>query len=325
MHQLPYALFALRVPETALPRDKKLPERLKFLKWGRNDTTKGPFIVDEHTVSVLPLNQRNTGFDQVALDFEHNTVPGTAEYKRTQEPRPVAGHGKIEVVPGEGLFITSLSYTPTGEQNFFNYIDPSGAVAKDDQDRVIFVHSVALTHTGSAPDVHLLSAAPLAAGNQQPAESNRMNRAEIIALMASLIGLPAAATEADLQAKLKTLSTAQPFDAKPLEQQLTALSADLKALKEQMEKGAKAATDAEKSKVVALFAQQGKAPVDPTTGKAYTVEALSALDVTTLNAILANTPATVPLSARAGKPAENTDPNLKGAERAAASWAHLEK
>ena len=76
--------------EVALSADAaKLPKRIKILNWGDNPNCHGK------RVNVGPLFAKCLAaatypYRKVALDFEHNTFPGTAAYKESQEPRPVA-------------------------------------------------------------------------------------------------------------------------------------------------------------------------------------------------------------------------------------------
>jgi hypothetical protein len=52
---------------------------------------------------------------------------------------------------------------------------------------------------------------------------------------------------------------------------------------------------------------------------------MAKMDLTTLRILHANTPATVPLSARGKRPAEKqTDDTLKGVARTAQAWSNLE-
>lgn len=151
------------VPLSALMKldaTKELPTRLTLLKWGRNETTKGPVMVGQKTLSVLPRNQALNGFDTVALDFEHNTVPGSPEYLRSQEPRPIGAKGKPFVELNVGLGIDNPRWTPDGSKfaGEGHYEDLSGAVALDENNEVIFLHSGALCRQGSARDIHLFSA-----------------------------------------------------------------------------------------------------------------------------------------------------------------------
>jgi len=98
-----------------------LPVRVKLLNWGRNETSSGPVLVDDTTAKVFSANQKAIGCERVQVDFEHNAVPGTAEFNRTQEPRPVAGHSTLVCVPGEGSFAEAVTYTADGEKSARNY------------------------------------------------------------------------------------------------------------------------------------------------------------------------------------------------------------
>lgn len=129
------------------------PTRLRVAPWGTTTTVNPglPLIrINERTLAMLSANQRKYGFERIALDYEHNTVPGSPEHARSAEPRPIAAHGTLDVVPGEGLFLCNLEWTPEGPANAANYPDVSPAVACDADGNVLFVHSVALTRAGAA-------------------------------------------------------------------------------------------------------------------------------------------------------------------------------
>lgn len=300
------ALFALRGPDRL--DGASLPDRIRFLKWGRNDTTQGPFIVDDHTVSVLDANQRARGFGEVALDWEHNTVPGTPEYERTREPRSIAARGIIKAVKGEGLYFEPSKWTPDGERNYANYIDPSGAVAKDAQDRVVFVHSVALCRNGSAPDVTLLSAS----SNPPTTTMSDKNKVLTLAALAVALGLPDTATEADLADRLKPLSAAPP--------DLSPLAARLEALEKRPATGDVPATiTALTARVTALEATRDQSGRDAIyaeaarDGKQYPLDRaeLDKLPLATLRAMTDKlAPGVVPLHARARGTGADTTPPL---------------
>lgn len=124
----------------------ELPSRLKILDWGRNGNVRQiPVLVNGRTLAELPKNQRARGFAKVALDFEHNTMPGAPEFERSHEPRAVAAFGTVEVVAGRGVFLTDLQWTPAGRAAATDYrgVSPSAELAPDGT--VLFVHSAALT------------------------------------------------------------------------------------------------------------------------------------------------------------------------------------
>ena len=135
---------------------ENLPTEIRVLKTGDNQTVKGVVRVGNQTRSLLPLNQKSLGFDRVALDFEHNTVPGTTANKESKEPRPVAAFGVPQLRP-DGLWLCNLEWTPDGRKNARNYIDLSPAPSLDDNREVIFLHSVALCRQGAVNELSIFS------------------------------------------------------------------------------------------------------------------------------------------------------------------------
>lgn len=135
---------------------ENLPTELRVLKSGDNESTKGIVRVGNKTRTLLPLNQKQQGFDRIALDFEHNTVPGTRAYKESSEPRPVAAYG-VAQLRDDGIWLTNLDWTPDGVKNARNFIDLSPAPSMDENNEVIFLHSVALCRQGSVFDLSIFS------------------------------------------------------------------------------------------------------------------------------------------------------------------------
>lgn len=170
----------------------ELPARLKVLPWGESQSTKGKVVVGGLTLAVLSAEQRKAGFERVALDFEHNTVKGTQAYAESQEPRPVAAYGTVEVIEGQGLFLTGLVWTPEGIRAARNFEDLSPAVRQDAAGEVLFVHSVALTRNGAVHDLQFYSVTTEV--ETQTQEENEMKGA-----LAKLLGLKAEATDAEIE------------------------------------------------------------------------------------------------------------------------------
>ena len=140
----------------------KLPHRIKVLNWGDNPNCHGK------RVNVGPLFVKCLGADtypyrKVALDFEHNTFPGTPAYKESAEPRAVAGFGTIEAVEGDGVYITMSSWTPEGERMAAHYADVSAGAVTDKEGNLIAVSSVALCRAGSVDGMDFVEA-PLSGG-----------------------------------------------------------------------------------------------------------------------------------------------------------------
>ena len=103
-------------------KGQALPTRIKLLNWGDNETvTKGIVKVGQNTLKALASNQALYGYDNVALDYGHNSLPSHPNFK--PDPREVAGYGALEVVENDGLYLTALSYTPSGQKMALNYRD----------------------------------------------------------------------------------------------------------------------------------------------------------------------------------------------------------
>ncbi|NQT91947.1 MAG: hypothetical protein HQ559_04230 [Lentisphaerae bacterium] len=151
-------ILAYRISNEALA-SKDLPKRLKFLDWGENKTipNRGRVSVSALTAESLPGFQEEKGWDRVALDYEHNTLPGTPAFKRSEEPRPVAAYGVVVCVAGDGVFLDDLQWTPHGEKFAREYIDLSPAPVQTTDGTVVGVHSVALCRHGSVDGLQFYS------------------------------------------------------------------------------------------------------------------------------------------------------------------------
>ena len=136
----------------------ELPSRLKVLNWGVNDTIYGPVIVNDHTAAVFEKNQRASGRDTVQVDFNHNTLEGSAAYQAEKEPRHVAGYGNPRVVKGEGIFLEAVETTATGATSARDFKDLSPVPLVAEDGTVLAMHSVALCQTGAADGLTLESA-----------------------------------------------------------------------------------------------------------------------------------------------------------------------
>ena len=202
---------------------KQLPTRIQLLKWGVNDSTEGPVIVNDLTLSSFADMQRKIGRESAPLDFEHNTVPGTPEYNRTHEPRAIAAMGRPVVVQGEGIFLESLSYK-VGEDIVKNFEDVSAAPLLNKDRVVVGLHSAALTRTGAVYGAHFaaedvlklagdgitlaafsskISASLLGADASKQQTKNMPEKYLSIAALAAMVGLEANAEESAVTEALK--------------------------------------------------------------------------------------------------------------------------
>jgi phage I-like protein len=208
-----YTLRALRINNAAL-KAAELPRRIKLLDWGTNESTKGNVIVNALTVAALPRNQRAKGYETVAIDFDHNSLPGSDTYEKGKAIE-IAGYGTPQVIADDGLWLDAIQWTPAGEKFARNYKDLSPAPGLTDSGEVVFLHSAALTPNGSVYDLELFSVQPSAS---KPS-TDMPEKALTLVAFTTLLGLPETATEAELQAKLK------PVDLKPIEDKIAALTA----------------------------------------------------------------------------------------------------
>ena len=181
-----------------------LPARLKILAWGVNDTaTKGPVKVGANTKALLAANQAAMGFDAIALDYNHNSLPDHPNFQ--PDPRKVAAYGGLEVIEGDGIYLSALSYTPSGTENAREYRDLSPAVVQDETGEVIFIHSVALCPQGEvkglsfyAVDVTKALSAAKAQNSKQTTKTTDMDYKKLLCLMLGLD--PASATDTEIEA-----------------------------------------------------------------------------------------------------------------------------
>jgi hypothetical protein len=293
-----------------------LPTRMLVLPWGDNATAKGQIIVNATTLSQMPGFQAKMNWDRVALDFEHNSVPSSAAYQG--EPVKLAGYGTLDLVEGEGLYLSMTSWTADGKTmaGGGHYGDLSAAVITNDKNEVVGCHSVALCRHGATPGVTLLSIEwPSIKDQRPPADAN-----EFLAAMQVALGLPhdaAPSVVADsllskLMSQTKTTDTTAAAAAKTetpaaaaaaaetpdpvtlssvmttleaMRAEIKTLTSDLAATKAQ---AAKDKDDAERAEIIALCASQGKEL--PASAKD--------LPVATLKELSAQLPVTIPMERR---------------------------
>lgn len=290
----------------------KLPRRIKVLNWGENPNCHGrrvnvgPLFAKCLSAAVYP-------YRQVALDFEHNTFPGTAAYKESREPRPVAGFGSIEVVEGRGVYLTMSSWTPEGERMAVNYADVSAGAVTDEDGNVVAVSSVALCRAGAVDGMDFVEA-PLSGGvssalsgiiNNNNQEGQAM---DFKALLIKSLGLGDDATDEAIQAALAKALGRKPDENQEARQ--AAMSAAVKAavaeavkpIQGQVAALSAAAVAHEKRDLVAEAAREGKVV-------ALSADALGKLSVEDLKATIAKTAVTVPLSAKTPATVKETAPS----------------
>ena len=305
----PDKVILLRTTGTAVSLSAdaaKLPHRIKVLNWGDNPNCHGK-RVNVGELFVKCLNAETYPYRKVALDFEHNTFPGTAAYKESQEPRPVAGFGTIEALPGDGVYLTMSSWTPEGERMAVNFADVSAGAVTDKDGNLVAVASVALCRAGAVDGMDFVEA-PLSGGvssalsgiiNNPPLpeakEDNQKGKAmDYKALLLKLLGLGEDATDEAIQAALDEAAKkpAQEENAEALSAAVKAAVAEaVKPIEEKVAALSAAAESHEKQDLLSEAAREGKVV-------ALGADALAKISVADLKATIEKTPVTVPLSAK---------------------------
>ena len=297
----PEKIILLRTTGTAVSLSAdaaKLPHRIKVLNWGDNPNCHGR-RVNVGELFVKCLSAETYPYRKVALDFEHNTVPGTAAYQESQEPRPVAGFGAIEAVPGDGVYLTMSSWTPEGEKMAVNYADVSAGAVTDKEGNLVAVASVALCRAGAVEGMDFVEA-PLS-GDVSSALSGIINNnqkgkqdMDYKAMLLKMLGLGEDATDEAIQAALDAFGKkpAQKENAEALSAAVKAAVAEaVKPIEEKVAVLSAAAEAHEKQDLLGEAAREGKVI-------SLSADALAKLSVEDLKATIAKTAVTVPLSAR---------------------------
>jgi len=273
-----------------------LPDRLKILPWGTSDTRYGKITVGPITLAALPANQAAAKFDHVAIDYQHNSVPGTKFY--VGEPvRLAARMATPEVIEGEGLFLSAIDWLADVE-TLKSYPDLSACVKTDKAGNVTFLHSCAAARQGEVDGITL----PLAADPFNNVINTDEDSMDFKNLLIAILGLTATATDAEIEAAAKKFGEAESdetrssanegSDAKTLaaaiETALKPLSAEISTLKN-------ADVARERQMIITLAAHEGKViPASALPDK----DGKGGLDNTALKALCAELPVTVPVDRR---------------------------
>ena len=204
-----------------------LPQRLKILNWGENlgRTTKAKIIVGEKTLACLSANQVATACERVPMDYEHQSVKGHPNF--VPDPRPVPGHGEIEIVPNDGVYLSALDYTPSGREFAPNYQDVSAVCYLDAEKNLLFVRSVALTQHGDVAGMEfaesiaasaVFSRSPSETPTATPPPASTMSSPDYRAMLVAALKLSPAEGETEVTdeaigAAIAKLADAAPGDA----------------------------------------------------------------------------------------------------------------
>jgi phage I-like protein len=299
--------FSVRFP--ARLSGDALPTRKLVLPWGVSQAIDGAITLDDSTVHIFSATQKARGWDRVALDFEHNTLEGTKANKESKEPREVAAFGVPTLVPGEGLYLEALEWTPAGLKAVPNFCDLSPALAFRPGSRTVAgLHSVALTRAGAIEGIRAFSV-ELAEVNPITGD-HPMERTVLLALL----NLADSATDADILAAAKALGatlkgacdiSAMSAEVKGIKETIVPFSATVESHKTSIE-GLAVRVQAAEDKIVGFSADRAKQEREAVIDQArregkvlpFSAEELQTVAIDTLRSVARNTPVTVPMEQR---------------------------
>ncbi|WP_397379694.1 phage protease [Prosthecobacter sp.] len=285
-------LHTFRVSATPLYAGGEAPpSRLVVLPWGVNKSRRGDFIVDALTAQVFAENQNRNRIDgKVALDFEHNTLPGTPAYESSSEPRPIAAWALCSVIEGEGIVYEDIEWTPDGlsawERKLYQDLSPAPVRGKDGK-TVIALHSTALCRHGELEGLTIdHAAAPKALAAYFDALSADITlptstpltppmKLKLIALLAALgVTLDPNADEATTSAALDSAMGKLKKEETPAGE-AEGMSAEMKGFRTEIAQGKKELEQGRKDLLITKATQEGK--VIPLSAAGIEATPLSAL------------------------------------------------
>lgn len=132
------------------------PSRLKALPWGETKTRDGLLVVNEQSGEIIRQRMSAQRRDRVRIDREHATAFLPALKRK---PEDILGYGDVEVVKGEGIFLTNIEWTAAGKAAWTSLPDISPAFNSRKKDHVVTnLESVALCCDGEIEGLTLCSA-----------------------------------------------------------------------------------------------------------------------------------------------------------------------
>lgn len=245
------------------------PSRLVVAPMGTHDArSRGKVIVNQETLDGFAERQTAAKLGtRLALDFEHNTVPGTPVFLAEKEPRSIAAWATCSALP-EGLVYHDIQWTPAGldayKNNLFQDISP--AVFRRADGTVLALHSAALCRHGEIDGLTIAAAsapaqlAPFFAAlsaSLTPVQSPMKNA---LAKLLAMLGVTIAADAED--AAFETALTEGVAKLEPMLKAPEAMTAEtsetITALTARLEKMEQAAVKHERAALIAGAAAEGK-------------------------------------------------------------------
>lgn len=205
--------------KATVEQGRELPDELLVAPWGEFQALDGTKLrVGEITLKELARNQELGGFDEVVLDFEHNSFSKLTDADGKPippvEPIRVAAYGVLSVEKGRGVILTISHWTKEGAEYFSNghYKDLSPTVFFDKNGEVFFIHSVALTRTGQVKGLQALSALLSVQNSQQQNEPDELSKAmdsemKYKNLLLKMLSLDSEASDEEIAAAMSAMES----------------------------------------------------------------------------------------------------------------------
>jgi phage I-like protein len=123
-----------------------VPGRVVLAPWGRVESQKGVFFVDEESAEMVVRAFLEHATD-LPIDYEHQTLGG--EFASPDGRAPAAGWIKsLSAEPGVGI-VGHIEWTPQGREMLasreYRYLSPVALIRKSDR-KLVGIHSAALTN-----------------------------------------------------------------------------------------------------------------------------------------------------------------------------------
>lgn len=173
----------------ALSADQSAPNEIQVLPFGRVETDKGTFLVDDQAIRAM-MQQFASKKNDIVIDYEHQTLKDVVA--------PAAAWIKKLINKGKDGLWAEVEWTPRAKEFILNkeyrYLSPVVFSRKSDG-RAVILHSCGLTNTPAIDGMEPI------ANKDSEVETNM----EFLKKLAALLGLPETATEDEISQALVAL------------------------------------------------------------------------------------------------------------------------
>lgn len=209
-----------------------LPKEILILPMGEHQTAKGKIVVNAETLAALPT----PGFEDIAGDFNHNTVPGSDAWRG--EPAAIACMATLKKT-AEGIVAVVKNWTAEGIQFLTggHYRDLSPTVWPDADGVVRGLHSFAFCRNGAMAGLEFALPLSAVSRNMKTDKQPPATAEELLSSLREVLALKADATPKDVLVALNA-ALAGKKETKPAtdaaDAGMQALTAEVESLKAQI-------------------------------------------------------------------------------------------